>query len=270
MKIKKRMLSEKIVYPWCLEYASGTTVKEIAQRENVKECTLRYWIRRLHFNKGNRRSHKMDESYFSNIDKEAKAYILGFLMADGCVSRSSESNHNSNRLVINISHKDRKILELIQEEFAWSYVIQDYIPKGTYSDHEMSRLVINSQRLCIDLAKYGIVPNKTGKECFPDLPEGMKRHFVRGFLDGDGSAYIDKRGRVTYGFSSCKNMLMSLREYFSENGIESIPKICHEKRPDGSDKHLYDLSYGRQSDTEKIFHLLYDDAEYYFERKKIY
>ena len=41
--------------------------------------------------------------------------------------------------------------------------------------------------MCESLMKYGIVPQKTGFECFPkSIPKEFKRDFIRGVFDGDG------------------------------------------------------------------------------------
>ena len=46
---------------------------------------------------------------FETIDTEEKAYWLGFIAADGCISKASE--YNSYRLSINISDIDNLIID---------------------------------------------------------------------------------------------------------------------------------------------------------------
>ena len=50
-----------------------------------------------------------NENYFNNIDCDLKAYLLGFFLADGCITMNSGFK-NSYKLSINISETDKNIL----------------------------------------------------------------------------------------------------------------------------------------------------------------
>ena len=59
--------------------------------------------------------------------------------------------------------------------------------------------------MATDLAKYGIIPRKTGHEFLPidEIPDNLIRHFIRGFFDGDGtyvfcSKYAYRKERKKY------------------------------------------------------------------------
>ena len=271
------MLTEKRMRPLCKEYENGATVKEICKREGIKEATFRWWLRKLKCNIRGRRVQTLDEKYFSSIDTQDKAYILGFLMADGCVCKTGPTAKRPNRLFINISHKDRKILEYIKKELKCSYEIVDYMPsEATYGNNMMSKLAINSTPLCNDLAKYGIVARKTGIEKLPDLPSNMLPHFIRGFFDGDGTAYYCHKKykdttyrRLNIGFCSNYEMLSSIEDIFKSIGVKKYPKICAEKRTTGEFKNLYDISYGAKQDVKLIQHYMYDNANFFLKRKKL-
>ena len=68
--------------------------------------------------KGNRnREHFFNEDYFEVINTEHKAYWLGFIIADGGVSKTYKTEkYNANRLYINISYEDHKLLEKFCED----------------------------------------------------------------------------------------------------------------------------------------------------------
>ena len=55
-----------------------------------------------------------NENYFNNIDCDLKAYLLGFFLADGCITMNSGCK-NSYKLSINISEIDKNIVELYQQ-----------------------------------------------------------------------------------------------------------------------------------------------------------
>ena len=105
---------------------------------------------------------KCNYEYFKKIDTQEKAYWLGFLMADGCIGKYHKSGKDG-RIQINISSKDRCIIEKFRECLNSDFKIIDYIPKTTYASNEMSKMMLSSINMCKDLSKYGIASNKTGK-----------------------------------------------------------------------------------------------------------
>lgn len=58
------------------------------------------------------RKYKVNEDYFKLIDTEEKAYWLGFLYADGCVTQATKY---SKRLQVNLSIKDINHLEILRK-----------------------------------------------------------------------------------------------------------------------------------------------------------
>ncbi|MGZ3647020.1 MAG: hypothetical protein ACXVCM_24565 [Ktedonobacteraceae bacterium] len=62
-------------------------------------------------------------------------------------------------------------------------------PKSTYR-----AITLHSGRLWKELnTSFALVPNKLRILCYPELPDEMKSHFVRGLLDSDGCWYLDTR-----------------------------------------------------------------------------
>lgn len=267
------LTAEKIT-PLCDEYREGATVNYLCEREGINPATFRWWLRKLQYPIRGRRIHSMDETYFHNIDNQNKAYLLGFIMADGCVCYSGPTENRPNRMFVNISQKDRCILEFMKQELKCSYEIQDYLPNDkTYGTSPMSKLTVNSMEMCDDLAKYGVIPNKTGLERLPVLPAEMMRHFIRGFFDGDGSSYYTKyKGKkcgISIGFVSSKQMLEQLRNLFTSIGVKLRPKISEQFRSDGTSKHLFEMSYAAKKDIEILQKYMYEDANFYLQRKKL-
>ena len=58
------------------------------------------------------RTYTLDEKYFDKIDSQNKAYILGFIYADGSINKGC--------LNITLSNKDVEILEFIKDELKYS------------------------------------------------------------------------------------------------------------------------------------------------------
>lgn len=174
-----------------------------------------------------KRKKPVNEKYFSNIDSVNKAWLMGFLMADGTIRK------DKNEIKIGLSSVDREILEKIKEEVNISRDILDTVTqKGFY----VSELTWSSKQQKEDLAKYGIVNNKTYLEVrLPDFnDEKLILAFILGYFDGDGSfsvngkycrfricahrnellkdiaSFLEKKYGASYSLSQDKNSLWEL------------------------------------------------------------
>lgn len=126
-----------------------------------------------------KRSKSVNNEYFSNINTINKAWMLGFMMANGNVSKSK------NEMRFNLSSVDREILEKIREEIEIEREISDKITENGFP---FSCLAWSSQQQKKDLAKFGIIPNKTyTKLHLPKLNDNFTLAFILGYFDGDGS-----------------------------------------------------------------------------------
>lgn len=153
----------------------GKNRKEIAEILNVSlRSVTNYQKTTGIFPASNKRKAKLDEDFFSNIDSEEKAYILGFLFADGYL----ESNERT--VTLNISKKDIDIIYKIKD----SMNCENEIRKS--STKNCVRLYMSSIKLVSDLKRLGFERRKSLTISFPDIGDELIRHFIRGFFDGDG------------------------------------------------------------------------------------
>lgn len=122
--------------------------------------------------------------YFKNIDTEEKAYWLGFLFADGCVSD----------IKVSLSQSERCVIDRFQNSVGCNYKVQ-IVPRKehtfgngkTYISKTHYRVEISSIDMANDLRKHGCVNNKSLVLEYPEhLSETLKNHFARGYFDGDG------------------------------------------------------------------------------------
>jgi hypothetical protein len=74
---------------------------------------------------------------------------------------------------------------------------------------------VDSKILTDKLLQYGIDNNKTrtlSGNLFTLIPENMHQHFIRGYVDGDGSIFFDKSSNTPkFSVASTKNFLISLQ-----------------------------------------------------------
>lgn len=142
---------------------------------------------------------KLNENYFHIINTSEKAYILGFMYADGTVYPK--------RAKLDLQIDDIHILEQIKREInietpirvykdqkTWFY--NEVGEKITYPKKDTARLWMHSSQISKDLSRHGCFQNKTYDLKFPNnevLPEILVRDFIRGYFDGDGSLTYSAR-----------------------------------------------------------------------------
>lgn len=220
-----------------------------------------------------------NDNYFKIIDTEEKAYILGFIIADGSIDRTIRGNCITNRLGFSNSIDDLEIIEKIRNEISPESILYKRNCKiGAKNRKEQVNLRITSFQLCEDLINlYDIVPRKTFhsnfKIDFSRIPEIFIRDFIRGFFDGDGSVsfYKAKTG-LYFNFSfifNSKPFAEQINNIF-ENKFniktvyrEIIGKTC-----------IYYCTrfnyYNKRTvRIKEIYNYLYKDATIYLKRKRI-
>lgn len=205
------------------------------------------------------RKYELNENYFDSIDTPNKAYVLGFLYADG-----HNSIHKST-ITMSLQEEDKQILELIREELGSTKPLEylDYANKHDFGYHYKNqyRLIVFSKHMCESLEKIGMVSNKSLVLEFPNIPEELYSHFIRGYFDGDGT--INKK-TGSFGIISTKNFVSKVKEIL-ENSLNITGGIIYE-----SSNHngiTYDLHFHKQYETRKIYNWIYDNAEMYLARK---
>lgn len=214
----------------------------------------------------------LDESYFESINNEEKAYLLGFIVADGTIIKDKITTLKKaqDRLVINVQERDKDILELINKR------ITPY-KKLNFWDHKKDNwqkqaiFKVNSNKICKDLEKFGVVNKKSGNEIFPDLKIDLIPHFIRGYFDGDGCCYnkiINKsckhggklKNKIIFVCLN-KNFLISLK-----SNLNNVGKIT-EKIRKGNRKNIFEYVIENKPDTAYFYYFIYKNANILLKRK---
>jgi hypothetical protein len=189
-------------HPTIIErYSQGESSVKIAKDFNVNYETIlkiiRFYKKPIKKCGVSNRKYYFNENYFENIDSEDKAYFLGFILADGYVSK--------NGLKISLQLKDKHILEeFIKNINGNNNILEYYNQKSTYGLQSYCRLDLNSQKIKNDLNKLGFDNNKTNYINIPNILDDLKSHFWRGVFDGDGwislykvqPKYINKKNKI--------------------------------------------------------------------------
>lgn len=213
------------------------------------------------------RHHPIDYQYFQNIDTEQKAYWLGFLWADGCISKTGTRGSGPNRLRIAQKWSEKAHLDNLQKELNTDYSIKCvHHPDG----HDVAQLDINCRPLCEALEKlgYGV---KTKRIHIPTIPTDLVHHFLRGYFDGDGclSLYTQQIKRWTvfkqeWSVTGQKVLMKEIQNVLTaQAGTTATVKLkTYARSPD-----VASLRYGKKADIAALYDYLYENASVYLDSK---
>lgn len=219
-----------------------STISSLLKKDNLlenKEIRLKKYKR------------KINENFFEKIDTEEKAYWLGFLYADGNVSNEKQKN-----LQICLSSEDKEHLLKFSEDIESEYSVGEYNYKS-----EVVQLRIPNEKIVNDLINCGCFPRKTfilkapSKEIVPD---SLKRHFIRGYFDGDGC-----KSKTHLIFLGTENLLNWISK---ELPIEHKTKVI---KPNGKNIYRFGLSVSSLERDKKIYDYFYKDSKIFLERKRV-
>ena len=209
-----------------------------------------------------RRKYQLDECYFDEIDTPNKAYILGFLCADGT------NNRDKGTVSMTLEEGDFDILEKIRKEIKSEREVEflDYSNKHDfgYTYKNQYRLLLFSSHICDSLINLGVVPNKSLILEFPEIEEDLLHHFIRGVFDGDGSVYQGKiKTQFTLTITSTDSFCNTLK--------------CITEKFVGINCHIYDASnhngitkvftISGRNQVKKFMDWMYNDADLFLQRK---
>lgn len=219
--------------------------------------------------------YSLNENYFENIDEEHKAYWLGFIMADGSLSKTTPTCSGYNRLQMVLSESDIEILEKLKIDLQSTSPIHIRKYKTGYETNSAScYLHINSTKMCKDLKELGM-GLKENRYMSQNIPQKYIRDFIRGYFDGDGciSVFdtISKVGSKTYprkcrefSITSPEQILLVFKNIFEkECGVSTKVALKRYKRT----AKAVSLRYGGKRDVIALYHYLYDNATIYLQRK---
>lgn len=256
---KREAELEKIIIE---EYQTDkkATCTSLGEKYNLSDRTISTWLKKNNIPvKGIGKPGGCEKKIFETIDTPDKAYMLGFITADGAVvfSKNSKGDKDSGSLNIEVHEKDKEVLEF----FSSKINPEAKIFPCFYEKKQNYRVAFSSTYLAKSLEKYGIVQNKSKmiKRIPVELiPKDLLQYYFRGLIDGDGC--ILKNGSVNI-YSGSKDFLLHVQSILEEE-IE----VSHLKIYEGSS---YFLSWGKKSDKEKFYNFLYANLNetFYYKRK---
>lgn len=207
----------------------------------------------------------MIKDYFENIDSEDKAYWLGFLYADGCVSQDLKN------VVLELSSVDKQHIYKFANTIQSNHKISDKKAK-----HDYTRIAVSCKQMGIDLYNHGCVSKKSMILQFPTndiVPEYLIYHFIRGYFDGDGclsrSSGMRKRNdrNANKFYPYDKWYLKFVGTESMMNGISKYLDMHNKLYNQIKGKNHYTLKCGGKELVKTKMDMIYKDATIYLDRK---
>lgn len=255
-------------------YREGFSSIHISKKFNTSPgMVLRYFHKYelpVRSNAINSRRYYCNEEYFQEINSPDKAYWLGFIYADGFIT--SKRTHGNRSLGISLAKRDIEIIKKFKNSIESNHKINIYKASGGYSiGAEYCRILIPSKKMTTDLMRHGVLENKTKKLKSPDIKYEYIRHFIRGYMDGDGSITKSKKKEMhippyEYGVSimGTEDLLRFIHNYLKAEKL--ITKQLKFKYRNEGDI-VASIVYGGNLQTLGILNHLYDEPCIYLKRK---
>ena len=263
--MRTKIMTDEVISSVMNFIAEGKKVPEISNILGINKVTISSFLRthgiKLNPDKGN-------VHYFDTIDSYAKAYIVGFIAADGALVRT----RTTTTLTITIKYEDKAVLEFIKSEIGNEHKLQEIIRPSSFDSskniHHI-RYTISDRNITKALNKLGIISNKSLSmgNIIKNIPYKYRDAFIIGYFDGDGSVtirdgeYPNNRGIL------CKDYSL----YIQIRGTrEFLFGICNHLKIDTSHIHQNDsiphLSFASKKDSYRFFQC-YSNLPFYYERK---
>ena len=232
------------------------TVKQIGDALGLsKRCTMSIF-KEYNINSKRKNRYTLDENYFEEINTQQKAYILGLIYADGYVGNEKFNN-------ISLTQKEYKLLFEVKKELEFTGIIR-LGNKGSFENSKPGYVLnFSSKKVANDLRKLGLYPKKSLTiDKIPNIRDELKRHFLRGYFDGDGSIskYIHKFKKANKEYSYVKGkMCIIATEKMLDDFIKTF-NIEHYYISQSKTKEMKYIQIESKKELNRIYNLMYEDC----------
>ena len=231
-------------------YKQGFNYTQISKIMQISRNTVSKYVRQvglasIKLNHGKTTFNNL----FNKIDTEETAYWLGFLYADGYLESSAYR--------IGLGSIDEEHIQKFKT-FVGSEnkILHEASKNSNHSDY--FRFKFSSKIVYNNLINLGVFPQKSLIVKCPDekqVSNHLFLHFVRGYVDGDGSVLLIRNQPRLY-LNGTKDML---------NGI--IIRMNWQEKELMKNKNIYMLHYEGKKIASIYIKQLYKEANVYLNRK---
>lgn len=217
-------------------------------RRQVRKCLIDQGIPIV----ATKDKYTLDETAFDEINNELAAYWLGFIYAEGCVYDTA--------LRIDLHARDTTHLEKIKPFLKTE---RPLLPSTRKNGTPKILFTTRSKHMSARLRQLGILPYRPNAAlCISQIPQEHNKHFIRGYMDGDGSIRKEKPG---------------IRFIGQPDILQWIIDTCAKDVGTNPDISLYAVKktekvktteFFRKEDVKRMLEYLYGKATVWLERKR--
>ena len=196
------------------------------------------------------------------------AYVLGFIVADGCLGVKRVKKDGTKRFYMNITSKDIDILEKIKRAMKAEQKINSKLG-GFENSGRAWQIQIGHQEICKDLLALGIMPRKSHRLGPIQVSDKYFSDYIRGFFDGDGTVYIyevNKTPQIKAELISTSHPFLKELNLRLCKNLRIHPKSIHEKSI-GEKMTMYGTCF-YIDDCERLADLMYQENPILYLKRK--
>lgn len=243
---------DKLYLEDCLN--RGMSTRDISKDCGLHRNTISYWIKKYNLNSESKYA-KLPKYLFGEIDTKEKAYVLGFLLADGGISEKCVVD-------LGCAISDKEVIIFIAKVVG-ANVRYDYSFDKKTRRFPRARI----SRKINDVIKFTGGRLKEERH-YPRIRKDLEKYMLLGFFDSDGCITWGRRkdrNRVWQKicFNSQYKLLVGIQKYLSRNlniSTSIKPKSNHEK--------CYILEFSERSDVLKFCEHIYSDNNFIILKRK--
>lgn len=219
-----------------------------------------YWITKYQLN--NLSQHKVnveykDKYYFNKIDTREKAYVTGFILGDGYISK--------NKLEITVALRDVEILEFIQSELGANIHIDRRFNKKQKKFPNASLSYYNNTLIKHLIKQVGGTYKEDRR--FPRINPKLEKYLLQGFFDADGC--------ITWGRRKDRNRIWQKIQFTSQlKMLEGVQNILYNQleipskiRPKSNNEKCFVLEFAKKNTVLDFLDYIYQEDFVILKRK---
>lgn len=262
--MQRQKITEEMVNDIIDKYSYGETITAIANKYRVATKTITKILKNKNIKIRTSSEIKRkcnNESIFETIDSQEKAYWIGFIAADGNMSKNGQ-------LTLQLAEKDLHHLEKFHKFMGATSKISKIECKLNGKSFLANRVSFKSKKLKEDLARHNIIKAKSKILTLSEnIPKQFMSSYILGLVDGDGSFFLSSdRQKPKLNFSlisslaACEQVMRIFVEMANVNAVSLANSTCSD---------VVYLKYCGNNNIYKIAKFLYsNNPEIFLERKK--
>lgn len=238
-------------------YNNHLSIEKISKMKNISPYKVAKYLKDNGVNVTRRRCRTpIISDFFDIIDTEEKAYFLGLIGADGSISYNSNGKKSFS---IELLTSDIDILNRLSVLISGNTnLVKTYKRCGRNST---SKIHFSDEIFTRCLEKHGIIRDKSLNYDFPDVPNHLLRHFIRGYFDGDGSVYF--AGKTTkISFTGSNKFIPKLNSILFNEGATLREYSIIDRGT------FCSIHFGGIVPSKMLYEYLYNGSSVFLKRKK--